>query len=162
MMIVFVCVCLFLALPIQSMEQLDSTFVQVKTERDFVLFAGKIVGYKFTDIDSLKNKCSACFAELNSNSLSYGYVVPSVIFGYLIGYKLIQITEKGVPGFCNILCRTHTQKGLIIRCANSEEIVTHHKGIRNNDATVIYIDRVKMLEELEKQSGFELKKKKIA
>lgn len=160
-MIVLVYVFPFLILPIQSMEPLDSTFVQVKTEQDFVLFDGKIVAYKFTDIDSLKNECSACYAELNSNSLSYGYVIPRVIFRTLLGYQLIQVTEKGVPGFCNILCRTHTQKGLIIRCANSDEIVTHHKGIRNNDATVIYIDRVKMLEELEKQSGFELQKSKL-
>jgi hypothetical protein len=131
---------------------------KINYEQDLKPFAGKIVVFRFNDNRVASSTCRAA-CNLNTQ-LKFGSVHETFHGITFIGYQLIQIVEKGIYGFWDVIRAEHTQKGLLIRDAHDEELVTLHESIATKQDKFVYINRPEQgLKVIENQSGFEFEKK---
>lgn len=160
---IFYAILIFSSQLLVSMESPDSNMVFVKNGENVRSLMGKIIAFVSNDPNVVNMQCfTSCV--LNNAQLKYGYISENTAFlgdGQLV-YYLLPIAEKGTQGFCMALCDSYLGRtNLTIRCASNEEIILLHNHIKNNkDDFMTLIEITEALQLLEKQSGFELQKKK--
>lgn len=144
-----------------AMQPPLSEMKKINSEPDLVPFVGKIVVFRLNDNRVAESACWASYV-LNNAQLKFGSVHETFHGITFIGYQLIQIVEKGIHGFWNVIRDEHTQKGLLMRDADDEELVTLHESIATKRDRFVYINRPEDgLKIIKKQSGFEFEKKKL-
>lgn len=154
----------FIVLSCKPMESPNASgMIKINSWQDVTQFAGKIVVFIMNNADTPEASCSdSCNQE--DVQLKYGHISA----GYLLmdttsrGYFLQQIVAIGTQGFSGTLSHSLIEKGLILRCATERElIVLHHNIHSKKDEFLGLTKQANGLKLLERQSGFEMQKRKL-
>lgn len=132
----------------------DLKMVSIIKFQDAEPFQGKIVAFTLNDGQYCRANCYP--SNYLNPQLKYGYILMNDASGFV----LIQIVETGTQGFCQ-LYNHYLEKEIALRCASTQELIAVHQNIKNNNDKFVFSDNDLGLELLEKQSGFELQKRKL-